>query len=64
MKKLKKYFNRSEPNLPVIVILLLALSLISIVLATGLGHVSVKPLNTAKILLSQSPGLGKLIPQT
>ena len=64
MKKLKKYFNRPEPNMPVIVLLLLAVSLASIILATGLGPVSVSPLSTAKILLSQIPGVGSLIPQT
>ncbi|MBQ9951329.1 MAG: iron ABC transporter permease [Clostridia bacterium] len=64
MKTLKKTFNRSQPNMPVILILLLALSLISIILATGLGPVPVSPLNTAKILLSQIPGVGGLVPQT
>lgn len=62
--KLRKYFNRTEPNMPVIVVTLLVLAAISIVLATGLGPVSVKPMTTAKLLLSKIPGIGNMIPQT
>ncbi len=64
MKRLKKHFNRMEPNMPLIVALLLVCAAVSMVLAMGLGPVSVSPATTAKILLSQLPGLGKLIPQT
>ena len=43
MNYLKKSFNREKPNMPVIIIFLAVLSLITILLATGLGPVSVEP---------------------
>lgn len=64
MNYLKKSFNREKPNMPVIIIFLAALSLITILLATGLGPVSVKPGTTANILLSRIPGIGNSIPHT
>ena len=64
MKSLKKHFNRTDPNMPLIIGLLIALAAVTMVLATGLGPVSVAPINTLKILLSQIPGIGKLRPQT
>lgn len=62
--KLRKYFNRSEPNMPVIVITLLLVAAASVVIATGLGPVSVKPTTTLKLLLSKLPLLGRYISQT
>ena len=50
--------------MPIIIIFLAALSLITILLATGLGPVSVKPGTTANILLSRIPGIGNSIPHT
>lgn len=64
MNYLKKSFNREKPNMPVIIILLAALSLITILLATGLGPVSVEPGTTARILLSRIPGIGNSIAPT
>ena len=64
MKSLKKHFNRTEPNMPLIIGMLIAMAAVTMVLATGLGPVSVAPINTLKILLSRIPGVGKLIPQS
>ncbi len=64
MNYLKKSFNREKPNMSVIIIFLAALSLITILLATGLGPVSVKPGTTAKILLSRIPGIGNSVSHT
>jgi len=64
MNRLKKHFSRTEPNMPVIVSLLIAFAAATMILATGLGPVSVHPLTTAKLLLSKIPGIGGLIPQT
>lgn len=64
MNYLKKLFNREKPNMPVIIIFLAVLSLITILLTTGLGPVSVEPGTTANILLSRIPGIGNSIPHT
>ncbi|MEG0769183.1 MAG: iron ABC transporter permease [Ruthenibacterium sp.] len=61
---LKKIFNRSEPNLPLLVILLTIIAAVTMLLATGLGPVFVPPETTAKILLSRIPWLGNYIPHT
>ena len=64
MEKVKKRFGWKEPSMPQVIAVLLAVCAATVILATGLGPVSVPPLTTAKILLSQLPGVGKLIPQT
>ena len=64
MNYLKKSFNREKPNMPIIIIFLAVLSLITILLATGLGPVSVEPGTTAKILLSRIPGIGNSVSHT
>ncbi len=64
MEKVKKRFGWKEPGMPQVIAVLLAVCAATVILATGLGPVSVPPLTTAKILLSQLPGVGKLIPQT
>ena len=64
MEKVKKRFGWKEPGMPQVIAVLLAFCAATVILATGLGPVSVPPLTTAKILLSQLPGVGKLIPQT
>lgn len=63
-RKLRKHFNRSEPNMPVILATLMIAAAASIILATGLGSVSVKPITTLKLLLSKIPLLGRYISQT
>ena len=61
---LKKHFNRTEPNMPLILIILAVISVLSILLATGLGPVSVAPGTTARILLSKIPFIGNNIEVT
>ena len=61
--RLKKYFNRTELNMPAIITVLTILAVITILIATGLGPVVVEPVTTAKILLSRIPGVGELITQ-
>ncbi len=61
--RLKKYFNRTEPNMPVIITVLTILAVVTVFVATGLGPVVVEPVTTAKILLSKIPGVGNLITQ-
>ena len=64
MDYLKKSFNREKPNMQVIIIFLAILSVVTILLATGLGPVSVEPGTTARILLSRIPGIGNNIAPT
>ena len=64
MKNLKKHFNRTDPNMPLIIGMLIVMAAVTMVLATVLGPVSVAPINTLKILLSRIPGVGKLISQS
>lgn len=47
-----------------IILILIAAAAVTLLLAAGLGPVSVAPGTTAKILLSRVPGLGRLIPKT
>lgn len=56
--KLKKYFNREQPNMPLIVVLLVMVAIATVLLATGMGPVSVSPATTAKILVSKLPLIG------
>lgn len=62
--ELQQSFKRKEPNMPIIIAVLLIFAAISLVVATGLGPVSVSAGTTVKILLSQIPGLGEHIVQT
>lgn len=58
---MKKKFLRNqfdEVNMPLVVLLLIILSVITILVATGIGPVSVDPATTAKILISHIPGMG------
>ena len=55
LKRLGKVFNREEPQMSVILACLLILALISIILAVGLGPVSVAPAAVAKIVASRLP---------
>ncbi len=64
MDYLKKSFDREKPNMPVIILFLVVLSVLTILFATGLGPVSVKPGTTARILISRIPGIGNSIPHT
>jgi len=61
---IKKIFNRSEPNMVIITMILLTIAVLTLVAGIGLGPVRVEPLNIAKILLSRIPGLETVISQT
>lgn len=61
---LKRRFNRDALNMPLVLLLLAIAALLTLLLATGLGPVSVPPATTAKILASRLPVVGQLIPQT
>lgn len=62
--QIRKYFNREEPNMPLILILLAVAVIATLLLATGLGPVSVAPGTTAKILLSKIPVIGNYVTET
>lgn len=62
--KLKKHFNRADPNMPLILAALILAAVLSVIFATGLGPVSVAPKTTAKILLRQISLLEPYFPQT
>lgn len=64
MGYLKKHFNRENPNMLLIMSILIALAVATILLATGLGPVSVSPETTTKILFSKIPLLGSAVMQT
>ncbi|WP_449537614.1 FecCD family ABC transporter permease [Ferdinandcohnia sp. Marseille-Q9671] len=57
MKSIRKIFNQDEPNTKVIMILLFAISIVSILLAIGIGPVSVHPATVTKLLLAKLPFL-------
>ena len=58
---LGKHFHEKAPDMRLILLLLLLFSLVTLVLATGLGPVSVSPETTARILLSRILGIGSSI---
>lgn len=58
----KQIFNRSEPRLWIITILLLVSTVISIIAATGMGPVSVKTGTVLKVLANLIPGIGGWLP--
>ncbi|MDR0935921.1 MAG: iron ABC transporter permease [Oscillospiraceae bacterium] len=60
----QRLFNRAKPNMPVIVVLLMTVTVLSLLLAIGLGPVTVSPGNVAKILLSRLPVVGEHISRT
>ena len=61
---LRKIFNRDDPNMKIILVIMAIVTIVSIVLAVGLGPVSVRPEITAKVILSKIPGIGSNIPVT
>ncbi len=62
--KLRQKFNNKELNMPLLIGALSAAAIISLVIATGIGPVSVSPKTTAQILLSRIPGIGGFVPET
>lgn len=61
---LRRTFNRVSPNMPVIILFLLILSVVSLLFGIGLGPVTVSPGNVAKILLSRIPGIEGMLSRT
>lgn len=64
IKKIRNIFDRNNPNMIAIIIILMILAVATIVLAVGLGPVKVSPANAANIILSQIPFLSDSIPHT
>ncbi len=62
--KQKHHFRRGEPNMPLILCALAALALITLIVATGLGPVSVSPGTTIRILMSRIPVIGSGVAHT
>ena len=62
-KRLLLKNSENELNMGLVILALIIASLLTVMLATGLGPVSVSPETTAKILLSRIPGIGKNIVQ-
>lgn len=60
----KNLFDRKKPHMPVVLALLGLAALLTLLLATGLGPVSVAPGTTAKILCGRLPLVGRFIPHT
>ena len=60
--RLRKIFNRADPNMGVITLLLLFGATLSVLMAVGLGPVSVPVTTVAKILLGLVPGAGEILP--
>lgn len=57
----RKAFNQDDPNMKIIIFLLLLGSLVSIILAIGIGPVSIHPLTVSKIIMSKLPFLSDSI---
>ena len=60
----KRFFQPERRSMGVVVPALIALALLSLVFAVGLGPVKVPPLSTAKIILSYIPGVEDIIGHT
>ncbi|MBQ2841151.1 MAG: iron ABC transporter permease [Oscillospiraceae bacterium] len=59
--KIKKRYCKN--NILILTVLIIA-AVLSVILATGIGPVSVSPITTAKVLLSRLPLVGDMIPKT
>jgi iron complex transport system permease protein len=55
LSSIRKVFNREQPNMKVIISILLFISILSIILAIGVGPVSVPPSTVVKIIFSKLP---------
>ena len=62
--RIKNVFNRNEPNMFVIMVILCAVAVVSLIFAVGLGPVKVKFDVVAKIALSRIPFLSDYIVHT
>lgn len=61
---IKSAYDRDAPHMPVLLLLLALASVLTLLLATGLGPVSVSPGTTARILASKLPLIGRLVSPT
>ncbi len=59
---MEKHTERKRAGFGLLLAGLLVLAALTVLLAAGLGPVSVSPRNTARILLSRLPGIGEKIP--
>ncbi|MBQ4545013.1 MAG: iron ABC transporter permease [Oscillospiraceae bacterium] len=59
--KIKKRYCKN--NILILTVLIIA-AVLSVILATGIGPVSVSPITTAKVLLSRLPLIGDMLPKT
>lgn len=65
MNVLKRIFYKNDKaNMPLILTLLIIGIILTLLVATGLGPIGVKPMTTAKILLHELPFIGDKIPVT
>lgn len=62
--RMTKSSNRKKKNTAAMIILLSISAVITVVLATGIGPVSVSPIATAKILMGRLPLIGDLVEKT
>lgn len=60
---IRKVFNRDQPNMKIIIAILLLINILSIILAIGIGPVSVPADTVIKIILSKLPFLTDYIDQ-
>lgn len=61
--RMAKSQNHIKKNTAPVMALLVIFAVITVVLATGIGPVSVSPITTAKVLLGKIPFLGDMIPK-
>ena len=57
-KRLSLRNAENELNMGVVILILIIAALLTVMVATGMGPVSVSPETTARILLSKIPGIG------
>jgi iron complex transport system permease protein len=57
LDKMRKIFNQDDPNMKVIIFLLLLGSVTSILLAIGIGSTSIHPVIVTKVIFSKLPFL-------
>lgn len=60
-KRLSLRNAENELNMGVVILILIIVALLTVMVATGMGPVSVSPETTARILLSKIPGIGRNI---
>lgn len=63
MRSFIKKTKKRQINMKLVILLLFAVAVVSVIIAVGLGPVTVSPLTTAKILVSKLPAAGSVIVQ-